>query len=182
MTTNKLIILDRDGVINYDSDCYIKSPAEWQAIPGSLDAINLLSQAHYRIAIASNQSGIRRGLYSEATLAAIHEKMHNAVKEYGGRIDHIEYCPHISNDHCKCRKPEPGMLLAIAKKFKTSLEEVYFVGDKWSDLEAARRANCLAVLLKTGYGKVTLRKYKSQINVPVYDNLLAFVENMIAKI
>src|SRR5689334_22262237 len=107
--TRKLIILDRDGVINYDSPYYIKTPEEWQPIPGSLEAIALLKQADYTVVVATNQSGLARGLYDEPLLTAIHEKMLNACKAFGGTIDKIYYCPHHPDEHCFCRKPKPGM-------------------------------------------------------------------------
>ena len=110
----KLVILDRDGVINYDSDQYIKSPGEWKPMPGSLEAIAKLTQAGYKVVIASNQSGIGRGLFDMDTLNAIHDKMHRAVQSLGGRIDAVFYCPHTSESKCSCRKPKPGMFLRLS--------------------------------------------------------------------
>lgn len=133
----KLIILDRDGVINYDSDDYIKTPDEWIPIPGSLKAIAQIKQAGFRVAIASNQSGIGRGYYTEETLAAIHQKMQNALMQLGSQIDFIQYCPHLPSKHCLCRKPQPGLLLNIAEYFQCEITGVPFIGDSLSDMEAA---------------------------------------------
>ncbi len=133
----KLVILDRDGVINFDSDHFIKSPAEWKPIPGSLEAIARLSQAGYHVVIASNQSGIDRGLFDMDTLNSIHDKMHRAVRTAGGRIDAIFYCPHSADSNCDCRKPKPGMFERIAGCFNIDLTNAYAVGDSLRDLQAA---------------------------------------------
>jgi D-glycero-D-manno-heptose 1,7-bisphosphate phosphatase len=145
----KLIILDRDGVINYDSDAYIKSPDEWHAIPGSLEAIAQLNKAGIKVAIASNQSGVARGYFSEETLQKIHEKMSNELKKYTGHIDKIFYCPHGPNDNCDCRKPKPGLLLQAFQYFNVKPEEAYFVGDSQSDIDAASAAGCDAILVNS---------------------------------
>jgi D-glycero-D-manno-heptose 1,7-bisphosphate phosphatase len=171
-----LIILDRDGVINEDSDNYIKHPDEWHPIPGSLEAIAQLKQAGFQIAIATNQSGINRGLYSLEILEKIHEKLHTLLKnDYGTTIDYIAFCPHTPTDNCSCRKPKPGLLLEIAKHFQCDLKNVPFVGDKFSDLETANQAGCLGVLVRTGYGEETLAAHPD-LNVPCYDNLKSFAE------
>lgn len=138
----KLILLDRDGVINYDSDAFIKSPDEWRAIPGSLEAIALLNKADIKVAIASNQSGLARGYFTEETLQKIHQKMLNALKQQGGHIDKIFYCPHGPNDNCDCRKPKPGMLLQAFQYFNIHPEEACFVGDSQRDIDAAKAAGC----------------------------------------
>ena len=151
----KLIILDRDGVINFDSDHFIKSPAEWKPIPGSLEAIARLTQAGYRVVIASNQSGIDRGLFDMDTLNAIHEKMHHAVKTAGGRIDAIFYCPHSDESNCACRKPKPGMFERIAACFNIDLADTHAVGDSRRDLQTAVAAGARPVLVLTGHGKET---------------------------
>jgi D-glycero-D-manno-heptose 1,7-bisphosphate phosphatase len=148
----KLVILDRDGVINFDSDRYIKTPAEWKPIPGSLEAIARLTQAGYRVVIASNQSGIERGLFDMDTLNAIHEKMHSAVIAAGGRIDAIFYCPHISESNCNCRKPKSGMFEQIAECFNTDLADTYAIGDSLRDLQAAVAAGAQPVLVLSGNG------------------------------
>jgi D-glycero-D-manno-heptose 1,7-bisphosphate phosphatase len=148
----KLVILDRDGVINFDSDRYIKSPAEWKPIPGSLEAIARLTQAGYRVVVASNQSGIDRGLFDMDTLNAIHEKMHSAVTTAGGRIDAIFYCPHTSESKCDCRKPKPGLFERIAECFNTDLTDAYAIGDSLRDLQAAIAAGAQPVLVLSGKG------------------------------
>ena len=132
----KLVILDRDGVINFDSDHFIKSPAEWKPIPGSLEAIARLTQAGFKVVVASNQSGIDRGLFDMDTLNAIHDKMHRAVKAVGGRIDAIFYCPHSADSNCSCRKPKPGMFERIAACFNIDLGATYAIGDSLRDLQA----------------------------------------------
>ena len=153
----KLIILDRDGVINHDSDAYIKSPDEWQPLPGSLDAIARLTKAGYRIAVATNQSGVARGLFDLATLAAMHAKMHQAVASAGGRIDAVFFCPHAADSNCNCRKPKPGMIEEILRRFRAEPREVTCVGDSLRDLLAATQIGCRPVLVLTGKGSRTMR-------------------------
>ena len=133
----KLIILDRDGVINFDSDQFIKSPEEWKPIPGSLEAIARLNQAGYRVVLATNQSGIGRGLFDMATLNAIHDKMHKALAQVGGRIDALFFCPHAADSKCDCRKPKPGMFEEIGRRFNMDLNGVPAIGDSLRDLQAA---------------------------------------------
>ena len=151
----KLIILDRDGVINHDSDRFIKTPEEWLPIPGSLEAIATLTQADFRVVVATNQSGIGRGLFDMSMLNMIHEKMHRAVHQAGGRIDAIFYCPHAADSTCECRKPRPGMMKEIANRFHTSLDGVPAVGDSLRDLEAAASVGARPILVVTGKGKKT---------------------------
>jgi D-glycero-D-manno-heptose 1,7-bisphosphate phosphatase len=151
----KLIILDRDGVINYDSDLYIKSPDEWRPIPGSLDAIARLTQWGYRVVVATNQSGIGRGLFVMDTLNAIHDKMIKAVAQAGGRIDAVFFCPHTNADKCSCRKPKPGMLEEIATRYNTDLEGIPAIGDSLRDLQAAESVGAQPMLVLTGKGKKT---------------------------
>ena len=151
----KLVILDRDGTINHDSDQYIKSPAEWKPIKGSLEAIARLTQAGYRVVVATNQSGIARGLFDTATLNAIHDAMQRAVQQAGGRIDAIFFCPHAGEAGCDCRKPRPGMLLEIGRRLNTPLEGVPMVGDSLRDLQAAAAAGARPVLVLTGKGRKT---------------------------
>lgn len=153
----KVVVLDRDGVINHDSDDYIKSPAEWIPIAGSLPAIAKLNQ-RFKVAIATNQSGIGRGYYDEPILHAMHDKMDSLLEEYQGHIDHIEYCPHHPDDGCSCRKPETQMLEHIADKFSAEPEEIVFVGDSGSDYQCAQNFGCPFVLLLTGKGLKTLNK------------------------
>ena len=151
----KLIVLDRDGVINHDSDAFIRSPDEWRPIPGSLEAIARLGDAGYRIVVATNQSGVARGLFDVATLGAIHAKMHRAVADVGGRIDAIFFCPHGPDEGCTCRKPQPGLFREILARFDAS-GTVHAVGDRLRDLQAAHAAGCRPILVLTGHGRATL--------------------------
>lgn len=151
----KLIILDRDGVINADSDQFIKSPEEWKPIPGSLEAIARLNHSGYRVVVASNQSGIGRGLFDMATLNAINDKMYRSLAHLGGRIDALFYCPHPAEAGCSCRKPKPGMFEDIARRFSVSLRDVPSVGDSLRDLQAASAAGCRPMLVLTGKGRKT---------------------------
>jgi D-glycero-D-manno-heptose 1,7-bisphosphate phosphatase len=175
----KLVILDRDGVINEDSDDYIKSPEEWAPIPGSLEAIARLHRAGYRILVATNQSGVARGLFTLDTLAQIHGKMLAAARDRGGEIEAIFFCPHGPDDGCRCRKPAPGLLEEIADRLKTDLNGVYAVGDSERDLVAARAVGARPVLVRTGKGLRTLRKSKGLAEVPVYADLAAFTEALL---
>ena len=154
----KLIILDRDGVINVDSAEYIKSPAEWKPIPGSLEAIARLNQDGYHVVVATNQSGIGRGLFEVATLNAIHDKMHKALGLVGGRIDAVFFCPHAQDAGCNCRKPKPGLLEDIAHRFNTELAGVPCIGGSLRDLQAAAAVGAKAILVLTGKGKQTAAK------------------------
>ncbi len=176
-----LVILDRDGVINQDSDHYIKNPMEWQAIPGSLEAIARLNQQNYYVAVATNQSGLARGLFDEDDLKAIHHKMHTQLKACNAHIDYLTYCPHHPDDHCHCRKPKPGMLLDIFNHSGLSPRDAYFVGDKYADLQAARLAGCQPILVKTGRGASTFNQYPDLIDsVQIFPHLVAFVDELIA--
>jgi D-glycero-D-manno-heptose 1,7-bisphosphate phosphatase len=154
----KLIILDRDGVINFDSDQFIKNPDEWKPIPGSLESIARLNQAGYRVVVATNQSGIGRGLFDMPTLNAIHDKMHKLLAQVGGRIDAIFFCPHTNEANCACRKPKSGMIEEIAERYGISLQEVPAVGDSLRDLEAAARVGAQPYLVLTGKGAKTQAK------------------------
>lgn len=176
MQTSPLIILDRDGVINEDSDDYIKSPEEWIAIPSSLEAISRLNKAGINVAIATNQSGISRGYYDELVLEKIHAKMAESLKAYGGWIDALEYCPDHPDKAGPFRKPAPGMLNKLLKEFSADPTTTWFIGDTKSDIQCARNAGCLPALVKTGKGLKTLKSL-SPIDLPVYDNLLSFVED-----
>lgn len=153
----KLVILDRDGVINLDSELYIKSPEEWTPIAGSLEAIARFTQAGFRVVVATNQSGLGRRLFDMATLNAIHEKMHKAVGQLGGRIDAVFFCAHAQDAGCACRKPQPGMLLEIAERFNVGLGGVPAIGDSLRDLQAARAAGARPILVLTGKGEQTLK-------------------------
>ena len=174
----KLVILDRDGTINHDSADYIKSPAEWDAIPGSLEAIARLHQADYRVVVATNQSGIGRGLFDTQTLFSIHEKLQRALGQVGGRIDAFFFCPHKPDEGCTCRKPQPGMLLEVARRFNVPIEDVFMVGDSRKDLEAAAAAGARPVLVLTGNGAETQTKGNLPRGTTVYPDLGAFARQL----
>jgi D-glycero-D-manno-heptose 1,7-bisphosphate phosphatase len=167
----KLVILDRDGVINIDSVEYIKSPEEWKPIPGSLEAIARLNHAGYHVVVATNQSGIGRGLFEVAALNAIHDKMHKALAHAGGRIDAVFFCPHAQEADCKCRKPKPGLLEEIAHRFNTELDGVPCIGDSLRDLEAAAQVRAQPILVLTGKGQQTKAAGGLPSGVPIYANL-----------
>jgi D-glycero-D-manno-heptose 1,7-bisphosphate phosphatase len=167
----KLIILDRDGVVNRDSEQFIKSPDEWRPIPGSLEAIARLNHAGFRVVIATNQSGIGRGLFEMATLNAIHEKMHKALALVGGRIDALFYCPHTADAGCECRKPRTGMLKEIGVRFGVDLAGVPCIGDSLRDLEAADAVGGQPILVLTGKGEKTLREGDFPKNTVIFPDL-----------
>lgn len=174
-----MIILDRDGVINYDSQHYIKSPDEYVLIPGSAHAIARLTSAGYRVAVATNQSGIARGLYDEAQLANIHAKMNAEVQAAGGSIDKIEYCPHMPDLGCLCRKPKPGLLQKIADTYDCSLTQVPFVGDRVSDIHAAEAAGATPVIvLSPMTERDSLAAYP---HVPVFNSLADYVDDFLTR-
>src|SRR5215208_1873754 len=160
------IILDRDGVINYDSESYIKSPDEWHPIPGSLEAIARLNQFGYKIVIVTNQSGIARGFYDESILHLIHEKLIRECAEVGGQIEMILFCPHHPDEDCSCRKPKPGLIYELQKKYAFDLSKTFFIGDSYGDIRAAQTAGCLPVLVLTGNGERTLEQYPECKTIP----------------
>ncbi|CRM38399.1 D-glycero-beta-D-manno-heptose 1,7-bisphosphate 7-phosphatase [Pseudomonas poae] len=174
----KLLILDRDGVINYDSDAYIKSVAEWIPLPGSIEAIAQLSKAGWTVAIATNQSGIARGYYSIATLDAMHARLRTLVAEQGGDVGLVVYCPHGPDEGCDCRKPKPGMLKIIAEHYKVPLAGIWFVGDSLGDLEAAKAVDSQPVLVKTGKGEKTQAK-NLPVGTLIFDDLAAVAAELI---
>ena len=181
----QLIILDRDGVINYDSDDYIKSPEEWNPLPGSINAIATLTKAGYTIAIATNQSGLARKYFTPETLTAMHEKMLNLITNAGGKIDHIAYCPHGPTDQCNCRKPKPGLVQQISQTLNITInKKTHFIGDSISDLNAALNSGCTPVLVKTGKGLKSFVKLKQPENshlkgIAVYNSLSDFVNTLV---
>jgi D-glycero-D-manno-heptose 1,7-bisphosphate phosphatase len=177
----KLAILDRDGVINQDSSAFIKSPDEWLPIPGSLDAIARLSRANWRVVIASNQSGIARGLFSVNDLNAIHAKMRRELAAAGGLIDAIFVCPHGPDDGCTCRKPLKGMFLDIARRYDVGLKNVPAIGDSLRDLQAASAAGCSPWLVLTGNGRKTWDTGDLPDGTQVRDNLAAVVDSLLSK-
>jgi len=168
--TQAYVLLDRDGVINYDSDDFIKSAEEWIPIPKSLEAIALLNKHGFKVVVITNQSGLSRGFYTEETLAEMHNKMHLLTKEKGGQIDSIYFCPHGPDDHCNCRKPKPGLLKDFAKDKNKSLSDIYFVGDKLADMQAAISAGAKPILVKTGKGEKTLID-NPELTHPIFENL-----------
>lgn len=179
----KVIVLDRDGVINHDSDDYIKSAEEWQPLEGSLDAIARLNHSGYTVVVASNQSGLARGYFDIEALSAMHGKMDEMLAEIGARIDAIFYCPHGPEDGCDCRKPKPGMLLEIGQRFNVSLEEVIFIGDSISDIKTAYSAHAKAMLVRTGKGAKAEKILQTECkgSVPVFDDLASAVTAILQK-
>jgi len=180
----KLIILDRDGVINKDSSTFIKSPEEWVPLKGSLEAIARLSQAGYEVVIVTNQSGIGRGLFSADTLAKIHVRMIDYVQQHGGKIQSILFCPHHPDDGCNCRKPLPGMYHELAERLNINYSGVYSVGDSVRDLQAAKAVGASPVLVKTGNGKKSLKKIASDPTIDldgtlVFDTLATFTDALL---
>ncbi|SFP71552.1 D-glycero-beta-D-manno-heptose 1,7-bisphosphate 7-phosphatase [Pseudomonas borbori] len=174
----KLLILDRDGVINYDSDAYIKSLDEWIPLPGAVEAIARLSRAGWTVAVATNQSGLARGYYDQTALEAMHARLRQLVAEQGGELGLIVHCPHGPDDGCDCRKPKPGMLRQIATHYDTSLAGVWFVGDSGGDLKAALAVGCQPVLVKTGKGLLTLAQ-PLPAGTLVFDDLAAVASQLI---
>ena len=179
MSSIKLVILDRDGVINADGDPIIKSPDDWQPLPGSLEAIARLTQAGYHIAVVTNQSGIARNILSLETLHAIHQRMHEAVREAGGHIDVLGFCLHSDANESACRKPMPRMLYTVNERLGLDLTKVPVVGDSLRDVQAAMAANARPVLVRTGKGEQTLEQHALE-HVSCYDDLLAFVEDYLS--
>jgi D-glycero-D-manno-heptose 1,7-bisphosphate phosphatase len=170
MSQKKYVVLDRDGVINQDSDTFIKSPDEWQPIENSLEAIALLNRHHYAIVVISNQSGIARGYFDEAELNAIHAKMQAMLADIGGNIAAIYYCPHGPDSVCDCRKPKPGLFLQFAGDTGAELAETWCVGDSLRDIQAAQAAGGKPILVLTGKGAQTLCN-NPLLNIPVFENL-----------
>jgi len=178
----KLLILDRDGVINQDSDDFIKSPDEWVPIPGSLEAIARLNHEGWHVVVASNQSGIGRGLFDMTTLNAIHRKMHKELAAVGGRIDAVFFCPHAPEDHCTCRKPKPGLFQDIARRYELeTLAGVPSVGDSVRDLQAAQPQGCSLHLVRTGKGERIADLGNLPAGTRVHDDLAAFASWLLAQ-
>lgn len=175
----KLAILDRDGVINYDSAAFIKTPNEWKPIPGSLEAIARLTQAGYRVVVATNQSGIGRGLLDMVALNAINDRMCKAINQAGGRIDAMFYCPHANSDNCNCRKPATGMFREISERFGLTLKNVPAIGDSLRDLKAAAAVGAIPILVLTGKGEKTRGEGELPENTRIFANLAAAVDALI---
>ncbi len=185
MPSNHLIILDRDGVINEDSDAYIKSLVEWIPISGSIEAIAKLSKAGYIVTVATNQSGIGRGLFDLDELENMHNKLCLLVEEAGGTIDGIFYCPHVPEDACNCRKPKSGLLSSIELELGVNVKNAYMVGDSLRDLEAGFNKGCVPILVKTGKGQKTLSSFAEKnpalfSKTNVFDDLQSFVNSVLA--
>lgn len=178
----KLVILDRDGVINEDSDNYIRSVAEWIPVPGSIEAMTRLYKAGYTLTVATNQSGIGRGYYDVATLDAMHDKLRALLAEQGATLGYLTYCPHLSEDHCNCRKPKPGMLLEIAQHFGTDIRQAVVIGDSLRDWQAADAAGASYVQVCTGKGRRTFADGKLPADIPVFANLADYVNSLLGKI
>ena len=178
----KLVILDRDGVINRDSSDFVKSADDWIPLDGSILAIAALSKAGFTIAIASNQSGLARGLFEQAALDTMHEKLHGLVSAAGGCVDRIVVCPHAPGDGCDCRKPKAGMLYEIAKHYAVSLHGVPIIGDSLRDLQAAVAAQARPILVRTGNGQQTAEKLPAELaEIDVYENLAAAATALLAE-
>lgn len=187
MNATRLLILDRDGVINADSDNYIRSLDDWEPIPGSITAIGRLSRAGYTVAIATNQSGLGRGYFQLEHMQSIHDRLRRLVEQEGGRIAGIYYCPHLPDGACNCRKPATGMLQQLEGELQQSAKNAFFVGDSLKDLQAAQAYSCRPVLVKTGKGMKTLRTILSDnpgvnnpLDIPVYRDLLAVCDAILA--
>lgn len=173
---SRLIVLDRDGVINRDSEEYVKSAQEWHAIPGSLEAIARLNHAGWRVVVATNQSGIGRGLFDFEALGSIHDKMQRQLAELGGRIDAVFFCPHTPDDNCDCRKPSPGLLKDIGRRFQMDMRGVPLVGDSMRDLQAAEVVGATPILVRTGNGASNEAAIMEAIpGIQVFDDLAAAV-------
>ena len=176
----RLVILDRDGVINEDSDSYIKSPEEWVPIAGSLEAIARLNHAGAVVTVATNQSGVGRGLFSIDELNRIHAKFRDALARVGGHVDGIFFCPHTPEAQCECRKPAPGLLRAISLRFATGLQDIPVIGDSPRDIEAARAANAKPVLVRSGKGMQTQQGSPDLDDVSCFDDLADAVDHLLS--
>lgn len=177
----RMVILDRDGVINHAPEEDATTFDGWDPIAGSIEAIGRLKKAGYLVTIASNHSGISRGLYTEDQLQATHEKMQTMLAARGARIDGIYYCPHGPEANCICRKPKPGMLFQIARDFEIDLTETPLVGDNISDIQAAKLANARPVLVRTGKGEYVMQHFPEALDVPVFDDLAHFVRDTLRR-
>lgn len=176
----RLVMIDRDGVINEDSGEFIKSVAEWRPINGSLEAIASLHRAGWKVAVVTNQSGVGRGLYDEATLAQIHEHMRARVRAAGGELVGVYYCPHLPDAGCECRKPKPGMFRALERELGVSVVGAPYIGDRMSDVEAAEVVGARPMLVRTGTGAATAALLGTR-GVPVFDDLAAAARSLLAE-
>jgi len=183
---DKWLILDRDGVINYDSDNFIKSEDEWRPLPGSLQAIADLNRAGYRIVVISNQSGLSRGLFDQNTLTAMHQKFTQLLAKLGGQIEHIYFCPHGPDDNCECRKPLPGLFTQFARDYAVDLNSVAAIGDSLRDLQAAHAAGAEPILVQTGKGERSLAAIQALPDTDplrqtrIYPDLAAYTQQLLS--
>ena len=173
------MVLDRDGTINKDSPDYIKSPSEWKPIPGSLDAIARLNRSGWTVVVATNQSGLGRGMFPLNTLYAIHQEMNGQLAAHGAHVDSVFFCPHVPDDHCECRKPKPGLLHAIAERYGIAMTGVPVIGDSARDLDAAAAVGARPILVRTGNGRKTLRGLDPD-QVEHYTDLASAVDSLLA--
>jgi D-glycero-D-manno-heptose 1,7-bisphosphate phosphatase len=180
MLERRLVMIDRDGVINEDSHEFIKSVAEWRPIAGSLEAIASLHRAGWTVAVVTNQSGVGRGLYDEATLEKIHEHMRERVRAAGGELAGVYYCPHLPDAGCECRKPKPGMFRALERELGVSVVGAPYIGDRFSDVEAAEAVGARPMLVRTGTGTATVALLGAR-RVPVFDDLAAAARSLLAE-
>jgi len=178
---NKLIILDRDGVINFDSDDYIKSMEEWLPIESSLKAIAKLNHAGYKVGVATNQSGIARGFFDLTALTMIHKKMEMMLAQHGAQIHALEFCPDHPEEAGPNRKPNPGMALKLLEQFQVTPGDTWFIGDSLSDIQCAENAGCKPALVLTGKGERTKSSGKLSRDVPVFKDLAQFVELLLTE-
>jgi D-glycero-D-manno-heptose 1,7-bisphosphate phosphatase len=176
----RLVILDRDGVINADSDAYIKSHHEWEPLPGSLEAVARLTQNGVKVVVATNQSGLGRGLFDMSALNEMHAKMHRALALHGGKVDAVFVCPHTPEDGCTCRKPKPGLFEQIAKRYDFDLKGTPLVGDSHRDLAAGAAAGCVLMLVRTGKGIETAKRDDLPPGTLVFDDLAGAVDHIIS--
>jgi D-glycero-D-manno-heptose 1,7-bisphosphate phosphatase len=176
----RLVMVDRDGVINEDSDDFIKSVAEWRPIAGSLEALAALHRAGWRVAVVTNQSGIGRGLYDESTLAAIHDHMRACVSAAGGELAGVYHCPHLPDDGCDCRKPRPGLFRALERELGVSVAGAPYIGDRLSDVDAAEGVGARPMLVRTGTGAATEALLGAR-RVPVFDDLAAAARSLLGE-
>jgi len=180
MANNAFVLLDRDGVINQDSDQFIKKPEEWIPLPGSLEAIALLNEHGYKIVVISNQSGLARGLFKQQTLAEIHAKMQALVEQKGGQIEAIYVCPHGPDSTCDCRKPKPGLLWQFSQDYKFTLKNIPFIGDSLRDIQAGFAVHAAPILVETGKGRMT-RIENPNLNIPTFENLYAAARFIVSR-
>jgi D-glycero-D-manno-heptose 1,7-bisphosphate phosphatase len=178
-----VLVLDRDGVINEDSDAFVKCPEEWVAIPGSLEAIARANHLGYRVVVLTNQSGLARGLFDMGGLNSIHQKLVQQLGAVGGSVDAFFVCPHLPEANCECRKPNAGMLRELSERLRISLDDTFVVGDRISDIEAARKVGAKPILVRTGKGEATLDAANDADlrDVPVFKDLAEMVDQLLVK-